>query len=170
VLAQAGLSLNVAETTVAELSGEIVGFMDAGVARKDASASPAVIARILVPLLRIAGARGVWRLIRSRPAWGRVSFPNDPAAYYVSELNVAASQRNRGIGAALLERGEARARALGAPRMTLTTTTDNPAQHLYARCGFSVVATKLDAGYEAYTDSPGRVLMVKELRDPTTVS
>ena len=47
--------------------------------------------------------------------------------------------------------------------MTLTTDITNPAQHLYERHGFRIAETKRDAEYERWSQSPGRVLMVKEL-------
>jgi len=47
--------------------------------------------------------------------------------------------------------------------MALTTTTTNPARHLYIRHGYRVVETRLDPAYERLTGIPGRVLMVKEL-------
>jgi hypothetical protein len=47
--------------------------------------------------------------------------------------------------------------------MALTTTTINPARHLYERKGFRVAETKTDRMYETYTGIEGRHLMVKEL-------
>ena len=47
--------------------------------------------------------------------------------------------------------------------MTLTTKVTNPARRLYERYGFRVVATKLDAEWERWALSPGRVQMQKDL-------
>jgi len=71
--------------------------------------------------------------------------------------------RNRGIGGAMLDHAEEEARRRGHRLMSLTTTTANPARHLYERHGFRVVETLTDAAYERYTGIAGRHLMVKEL-------
>lgn len=71
--------------------------------------------------------------------------------------------RNRGIGGALLDYAEAEARAGGYTQMTLTTTTMNPARHLYERHEFRVVDTRTDPDYERYTGIPGRYRIVKDL-------
>jgi ribosomal protein S18 acetylase RimI-like enzyme len=47
--------------------------------------------------------------------------------------------------------------------MALTTTTENPARHLYERHGFRVVETRTDPAYERYTGIEGRHRMVKDL-------
>jgi hypothetical protein len=47
--------------------------------------------------------------------------------------------------------------------MSLSTGIDNPAQRLYERLGFQILATKRDAEYTHYAGSPGRVFMAKVL-------
>jgi len=163
LFARAGMSVQLSSTVVAEIDGEVAGFMDAGVDRKDPDVTAAMAARLLGPALLAVGPAGLLRFIRSRPAWRRVGFSPPATDYFIAELDVAASHRNRGIGAALLAHGEAEARRLGCTRMSLTTNIDNPAQHLYERTGFRVVGTKRDAGYERWGGSPGRVFMVREL-------
>jgi ribosomal protein S18 acetylase RimI-like enzyme len=59
---------------------------------------------------------------------------------------------------------EEQAREASAPAMALSTTTDNPARHLYERLGYRVVDTRRDPAYERYTGIEGRLLMVKDLR------
>jgi ribosomal protein S18 acetylase RimI-like enzyme len=155
--------LQVEHTTVAELDGEAIGVMDAASGRKDPDITPMLVLRLLVPVVRTIGVDGLWRLLRSRPAWSRVSFDPLPGAYYVYELDVDKSYRNRGIGAAFLRLAEQNARAAACTCLSLTTDITNPAQHLYQRAGFRIVGTKTDAKYERWSLSPGRVLMVKDL-------
>jgi len=157
------LSIQLAHTVVAEIGGETVAIMHAGRGSQDPNPSPLQMLRLLVPALRAVGPDGLWRFLRSRPAWARVSFEPPAGDYFISELDVAAAHRNRGIGAALLRYAEAEARRLGCARISLTTNITNPAQHLYERSGFRIVDTKRDAGYERWGGSPGRVFMVRAL-------
>jgi len=61
----------------------------------------------------------------------------DSAPYtFISDLYVAPACRGRGVGRALLAQAEARARALGAPRLELAAHAANPAMALYTRQGF----------------------------------
>jgi ribosomal protein S18 acetylase RimI-like enzyme len=93
-----------------------------------------------------------------------VQFDPPAGAFWISELAVASHVRNRGIGAAFLRLAEERARAAGCRQMALSTDIENPARRLYDRCGFRVQATALDVTYERWADSPGRVLMIKDLK------
>jgi ribosomal protein S18 acetylase RimI-like enzyme len=92
-----------------------------------------------------------------------VEIKHPPQAYYIGELDVDPTCRNRGIGARLLAYADAEARALGIARMALCTGISNPAQHLYERSGFRIVETRQHSDYERVTGNPGRVLMVKDL-------
>ena len=118
---------------------------------------------VLFRLLRIFGpvkfVRGLPR-VRIR---ARVNSAYPAGAYIVHELHVDPAHRNRGIGGALLDYAEAEACRLGHTRMALSTTTANPARHLYERHGFRVAETKTDPDYERLTGIAGRHLMVKEL-------
>lgn len=163
VLSRRGLSLQVEHTTVAELEGHAIGLMDACANREDPRVTVGLVLRLLVPTVRTVGIAGLWRLLRSRPAWDRVGFEQLPGAYHIAELDIDQRYRNRGIGAAFLQLAEQQARDQCCSRLSLTTDVTNPAQHLYERAGFSVVETKLDPEYERWSLSPGRVLMVKEL-------
>jgi ribosomal protein S18 acetylase RimI-like enzyme len=157
------LSIQLAHTVVAEIDGTAVAIMDAARGRQEASPSPMQTLRLLVPAVRAVGPDGLWRFVRSRPAWQRVSFEPLADDYFISELDVAAAYRNRGIGAALLRYAEAEARRLGCARISLTTNITNPAQHLYERSGFRIIETKRDRGYERWGGSPGRVFMARAL-------
>jgi ribosomal protein S18 acetylase RimI-like enzyme len=100
------------------------------------------------------------RRVRMR---GRLDFPVPPGSYHVVELHVDPQQRGTGLGSALLEHAEARARQLGRQRINLTTAIGNPAQGLYARHGYMEVARRTTPGYEELTGSPGRVFLEKRL-------
>lgn len=51
-------------------------------------------------------------------------------------LAVAPLARNRGLGQTLLDQFAADARSRGSRRLILEMREDNPAEHLYRRCGF----------------------------------
>ena len=146
-------------TVVAETNGEVVGIMQAGAATQTLRVTPAMalLALRTFGLLRI---RGVLSRFRAR---GRVQTHAPHGAYHIGELHVDPRYRNRGIGGALLDYAEAEARASGYKQMSLSTTTTNPARHLYERHGFAVVQTRTDAAYERHTGITGRLLMVKDL-------
>jgi ribosomal protein S18 acetylase RimI-like enzyme len=163
VFARAGISPLIQHTVVAEIDGRVVAVMDASAHHPEVEFTPRLFLRLLVPVLRAVGAAGLWRFLRSRGAWGRVGFPNDPESYYIAELDVDSAYRNLGIGGVLLRHAEERARVAGCPRMTLATNITNPAQHLYERFGFRIRETKTDAEYQRYSGCPGRVWMVKDL-------
>jgi ribosomal protein S18 acetylase RimI-like enzyme len=163
VLSRAGLSLDLPSTVVVEIDGEVAGIMDAGIDHPEPKITPGVVLRLLPTVLRTVGPGGLWRLLRSRPAYDAVAFPTDRASYYIAELDVHPAWRNKGIGGLLLDYGEREARVAGAPRMTLVTDITNPARHLYDRHGFVVRETKMSAEYERWSRVPGRVFMVKEL-------
>ncbi len=113
--------------------------------------------------LLIVGLGGALRYVRYTRARARVEIGHPPDSYYIGELDVHPEDRNRGIGARLLEYAETEARAEGFGRMSLCTGISNPAQHLYERAGFRIVETRRHPDYERLTGNPGRVLMVKEL-------
>lgn len=163
VLSRRGLTIQVEHATVAELAGDVIGVMDANSSRTESDVSPTLILRLLVPVISVVGVGGLWRLIRSRAAWSRVSFAQLPSSFYIAELDIDQIYRNRGIGAAFLKLAEERARSEGCDTMSLVTGIENPAQHLYERVGFRIVETKRDVEYERWSDSPGRVMMLKEL-------
>ncbi len=144
-------------TVVAVSGGEVVGLMQTG------AEGAGLTAGLAWRLLRVFGPFGIAGFVRRDRLRARVFIPAPAEAFHVVELHVAKSHRNSGIGAALLGEAERMARAQGARRMSLTTTTSNPARHLYERSGFVVVKTTSDAEYLALTGIEGRILMVKEL-------
>jgi ribosomal protein S18 acetylase RimI-like enzyme len=143
---------------VADDDGTAVGFAEVGTGGE-------------IPTLRVVGPIAirsfgvVFTLVAAWRSTARVSvdFEPPPGGLHLSELQVDPSQRNRGIGAQLLEAVEAEARRRGVLHISLTTTTTNPAPRLYTRHGYEVVARKFSRRYERLTGSPGRVLMVKRL-------
>ncbi len=158
-----GLSLNVGRTAVAVAGGEAVGLIELH-RPGDSDRLPLwPMLRIVARALPIVGPGGLWRYVSYQRARGRMSMPHPPQALYVWELDVHPDWRNRGIGSVMLRHAEEVARREGFPRIALSTTTTNPAQHLYHRHGYRIVETRLDPAYERLTGIPGRVLMVKEL-------
>lgn len=74
---------------------------------------------------------------------------------------VEASQRGRGVGAALVERVAEWVRTLGAERLFLwATSTNQPAIALYERCGFALTGQTRPLDH---TPSLSEVLMVRSL-------
>ena len=133
-----------------------------------ADASEVTSASLMKPgvLFRLLRIFGPVKLLRGLPRVrirARLNFAYPAGAYIVHELHVDPAYRNRGIGGALLDYAEAEARRLGHARMALSTTSSNPARHLYERHGFRVVETRTDSSYERMTGISGRHLMVKEL-------
>jgi len=163
MLFDVGLSVSLATTTVVEDQGAVVGFMDTQTGRTARPSEAFVLARLAPAILLRFGPAVLLRAVRWMRVTGRVQFERDPSALHIAELDVAATHRGRGIGAALLDVAEQQARAAGLPRMTLTTKITNPARRLYERQGFQVIASRTDAEWERWSASPGRVLMVKTL-------
>ena len=146
-------------TTVAEAGDMVLGILQAG----DQESSIKITPGLVFLTLRVVGPLGIVGLVRRLKAQGRVKPPPIPGAYRVRELHVDPRYRSRGIGCALLNHAEAEARTGGYTQMTLTTTTVNPARHLYERHGYRVVDTRTDPDYERYTGIAGRHRMVKDL-------
>ncbi len=149
-------------SVVGELDGQVVVVLQAG-DESEFSITPAVVVAGLRAALRIFGVLGVLRRQRQLRAEELVRIGPPEDSYYIAGLDVDPRHRNRGIGGAALDYAEAEARRLGHRQMSLSTTTINPARHLYERHGFRVVETRTDETYERYTGIPGRHLMVKEL-------
>jgi ribosomal protein S18 acetylase RimI-like enzyme len=142
---------------VADLDGGVAGVLQTN-AGGDFSITPS----LALLAVRIAGL-GIFAVVPRLMARKRVDIPPPEGSYHIAELHTHPALRNRGIGGALLDYAEREARWAGHQRMSLNTTTVNPARRLYERHGFRVVETRTDAKYERITGIPGRHLMVKEM-------
>ncbi|MFI5178964.1 MAG: GNAT family N-acetyltransferase [Vicinamibacterales bacterium] len=158
-----GMEIDVSRTVVAVIGGRPVGLMEAKRPGESANAMVFATGNMLLRGLLILGLGGALRYVRYTRARARVEISRPPDSYYIGELDVHPEDRNRGIGARLLEYAESEARAEGFGRMSLCTGISNPAQHLYERAGFRIIETRRHSDYERLTGNPGRVLMVKEL-------
>jgi ribosomal protein S18 acetylase RimI-like enzyme len=147
------------QTVLAELDGEAVGVLQAGINPVSVTITP----RLALTALRIFGPVDLIRLLPRLRARGRLNMKAPEDSYHVAELHVDRRVRGRGIGGTVLDYAEDEARKRGCRRMSLTTHTANPARRLYERRGFRVVETRTDTDYERYTGIEGRHLMVKEL-------
>lgn len=148
------------QTVVAELDGLVAGILMAGGDHEDTPVTP----RLVYLALRTFGPLGILRLLPRLRARVRVQPKTPDGAYHIAEIDVDPAFRNKGIGGALLDHGEAAAHTGGYHIMSLTTSTANPARRLYERHGFQVAETRTDTAYKRYTGIDGRHLMVKELR------
>jgi ribosomal protein S18 acetylase RimI-like enzyme len=145
------------QSVVAELDGTPAGVLQSG--GSSLRITPTLVLAVLwrLPAATLLRLPGRLRLQR------RLVPPKPPGAYIVAELHVAPEFRGQGLGAAILAHAEEDARKSGFARMALHTLTTNPAQHLYARCGFKEVARRVDSAFKQITGAEGNVLMVKEL-------
>lgn len=146
-------------TIVAERDGEVVGVLQPGLR---AEAMKVTLGLVWLAL-RVFGPLGIVRAWPRGQARRRVQIGAPQDAYHIGELDVDPRCRNQGIGGALLDHAESDARKHGYKRMSLVTTTVNPARRLYERHGFEVKETRTDPDYERYTGIEGRLLMTKEL-------
>jgi ribosomal protein S18 acetylase RimI-like enzyme len=164
LIIRAGIEIDVERTVVAVADGRPVGLLETK-RPGDKAQTPSALAipSVLVRGLPIVGLAGLARYFWYQRARAKVQIDHPPDAYYIGELDVDPTCRNRGIGARLLEHAEAEARVAGVARMALCTGISNPAQHLYERAGYQIVETRRHADYERITGNPGRVLMVKDL-------
>ena len=92
---------------------------------------------------------------------GCVFYHRETEHVYVGRLSVLPAFRGRGVGPALTDDVERRARAMGVPRVQLGVRTALPRlRAYYERCGYRVVREERHAGYE----TPTYVVMEKDLR------
>ncbi len=148
-------------SVVAQADDEIVGvlqyeFGDLG--------KPHSRLDVLWMLTKLLGPVGLLRRIRAVQSRAKVDIPVPPGSFQIANLHVAPGFQDRGIGGRMLGWAEDKAIELGAPRMTLITTTDTARISWYERFGFKITRTATDPSYKRYTHIDGRVLMEKELR------
>ncbi|GAB4503053.1 MAG: hypothetical protein Fur0043_00450 [Anaerolineales bacterium] len=145
-------------TDVAEVEGQLAGMLASfpgwQFQRRELS--------IGVGLLRLCGLWDVLRLSRRAlsVAHGVETYRDE---YYLANLAVFPPFQKRGIGSALLEHAENKARQVGLRKCSLIVDLENPtARRLYERWGYRAVMTKTYPGAagEAHT---GYHRMVKEL-------
>lgn len=84
-------------------------------------------------ILAARDARGIVGVVQVIPAWA----PNQPHRAELSKMLVHRRARRSGLGLALLQAAEDRARAMGKTLITLDTVTGGDAERLYARAGFT---------------------------------
>jgi len=143
---------------------ELAGVLVAGRGRSASRRAPRASQRALVlGLARALPVASIPRALYGALLRSRLDFEIPEEDYHVSEVHVAPRRQRRGIGTCLLREAEARANALGCPRLSLTTLTTNPARRLYERLGYRVVGERTVAGYGRLTGARGRVLMEKPL-------
>lgn len=117
-------------------------------------------------LVGVLGWRAAWRLARKQRHYGDL-IEACPDEYYLSNVSVLPEFQGRGIGGALLDFAEAQARAAGLGKCSLLVAQNNPAQHLYRRRGYEVVASYHFSAPEIAHGS-GYHRMVKRLPQLTT--
>lgn len=120
-------------------SGASVGFLDS-LSAEDAEAwwrgkLASLPPRAAVLVARDAG--GIAGTVQLQPA----AMPNQPHRADVAKLQVHRRARGRGLGRALMEEIERRARAAGFTLLTLDTKRGDAAETLYERTGWMRVGT-----------------------------
>ena len=94
-------------------------------------------------------------------AVGCVLYHREQEHVYVGRLSVVPAFRRRGVGQALTDDIERRARGMGVARVQLGVRTALPRlRAYYERCGYRVVREERHVGYE----TPTYVVMEKNLR------
>jgi GNAT superfamily N-acetyltransferase len=79
------------------------------------------------------------RAARGEPTIGRISLTRHWRKVFLRDIELIASERNRGLGTAVVRSVLDFARESGRP-VELLVLNHNPARRLYARLGFMVVA------------------------------
>lgn len=164
LLVRSGATIALRATTVAVLDGAVVGVLDCG-SQYGVRLSAGRLLRMLPQAFAILGPR-LPRAVHGLWLRRRVQFEAQPGSFPIGELYVDEAMRNRGIGGRLIRHAEDLARRNAASRLCVETGIDNPALRLYERHGYTVVASKTDAGYKRLTGSPGRVLRSKDISKP----
>jgi ribosomal protein S18 acetylase RimI-like enzyme len=91
-----------------------------------------------VHLVSILGLPATIRLARRQPVYGDL-LEAEADEFYISNLAVSPELQGKGIGSKILSFADQLARRAGLSKCSLIVTFDNPARHLYERCGYQVV-------------------------------
>jgi ribosomal protein S18 acetylase RimI-like enzyme len=89
-------------------------------------------------LVSIFGLPATFRLARRQPEYGNL-IEAEADEFYVSNLAVDPDCQGSGIGTRMLSFCDDLAGKKGFGKCSLIVTYDNPARHLYERCGYHVV-------------------------------
>lgn len=88
-------------------------------------------------LIQIFGLLATIRLARRQPVYGQL-VEAEADEFYISNVAVSPLMQGMGIGAMLMTHADALARSAGLSKCSLIVTFDNPARHLYERCGYGL--------------------------------
>jgi GNAT superfamily N-acetyltransferase len=100
---------------------------------------------------------GCTMLIRSRNQ-------NSPHRAEIAKVLVHSSVRRRGVGRALMDAAEARAKADGRWLLILDTEADTPADHFYRSLGWTVLGTMPNHAYKSNGVLAPTTYFYKDLR------
>ncbi len=154
---------SLARTAVLVDGGDTVGLIQLG-----HEAGGSISFELAWMALRIFGPIGIFGLLRRQGSRNRVDFESPPDALHIAEVHVRQDVRGKGYGERLMRYAEEQAAAQQRPRLSLTTTTANPARHLYERLGYTVAQRKTDPDYQRFTGIEGRILMIKDIARSAT--
>jgi ribosomal protein S18 acetylase RimI-like enzyme len=114
----------------------------------------------LALLYEIVGWKQFLRAIPIIYGRQRVNTAEPDDAFHLLNLRIDASHRGRGIGTALMQWGQDKARELGYRRIALQTMASNSAIRLYERHGYRITKSRK---HPLYLHGEGRCLMEKVL-------
>jgi ribosomal protein S18 acetylase RimI-like enzyme len=158
-----GMLVGLDQTVLAEAEGEPVALMETLRSTNQRSLGVVASAEVVLRAIWLAGPGVLRRYLRLESARKRMGITIPPGGFDLNELDVRPRYRNQGIGSQLIAHAEGMAREHGCRQMWLTTESNNPATRLYARHGFRIERSSIDAVYEEMTGAPGRVLMLNDL-------
>jgi len=147
-------------TAVAHIDDKVVGVIQYRFGDRGSHGRLTHI-RILTSLV---GPLGVLRRAPQLLGRMRAQIPIPEDSFYITLVQVDPAYQNDGVGTRMLEWTDQEAKRLGAPRMTLTTTANNPARHLYERCGYNITTAATHRSYVRNLQVPGRLLMEKSIK------
>lgn len=159
-----GLVARPPRTRLIERDAKPVGLVETWHPGEGTDAGVAARARAVGSGVAAGGPGVLWRFLQYERAKQRVDSPRPGDSLYIAHLNVHPASRGGGLGQQLLSYVETLAVEAGLPSLSLDVYVGNPAERLYLRSGFEVVAEKRDAAFERLTGLPGYRAMVKKLQ------